>query len=160
MLFPIFLFSQPKEFNARSIVAGNWSTSSNSQFHVLYFIPIKGFGHFQALLNDKFLDIWILSKTTVRVTYEALNFTLSISHTDGPHPFGSTQLSKREFLDVAFVSRSAIGISVVDIEIGSITHWGVIRPRPTMASLSDTVKVAGFLALSFYLFKKVVSAVL
>jgi hypothetical protein len=144
-LFPGCAASQPTKFSLRSIVPGNWSTSSNGEFRVLYFVPLFGVGHYQALLNDKFLDIFIHSPTRARVTYEGYNFSLEIDNPIDSHPTSFAQISDSLWLDVCFLSRSAIEVSIADVVNKRILSWGFARPRLRPITLLDQVKAVGLL---------------
>lgn len=131
-----------KLFSLRSIVPGNWSTSSNDEFHVMYFVPYQG--HFQALLNDMALDMYVLSRSSVRVEYIKYNFTMELENVDDVHPHGYATLTDFLSVDVNFMSRNALTISIINTKEGMIKTWGVIRPHLTEISLVDAVKVVGF----------------
>ena len=157
-MFFVFLanvFSKLEDFNVRSIVAGNWSTSSNGEFHVMYFVPVKGYGHFQALLNDRFLDIWVLSKTNARVCYEGLNFTLQFEQSNTTHPFASAIMNDQLLVDVVLLTKNALRIAIVNRETGDITNWSVIRPKLATVTAKDVAIVVGFMAMSAYLARKI-----
>lgn len=140
-------------FSLRSIVPGNWSTSSNGEFHVMYFVPYKG--HFQALLKDRVLDAYILSRSSVRIEYMDYNFTVSLDNVDGIHPHGFTDVTNTISLDICFLSKNAFEVTVIDKERGKIETWGVIRPHLTEVNRLDILKVIGFFVGLIYVIKSI-----
>lgn len=110
-------------------IAGNWSSRSNNEYRVLYFIPITNIQHYQALLNDQFLDIYITSNSSVNVSYDKYNFTLALKDINS-HIFGSTRIAPNLVLEIFFFSQHVVEISIADTSKRSISSWIFQRPLP------------------------------
>jgi hypothetical protein len=153
MLTLAFSFCQAsnRDFSLRSIVSGNWSTSSNGQFRVLYFVPVHGKGHFQALLNDKFLDVFVTSLTSARVTYQQYNFTVNIENPLDDHPSAFSRVTESIFIDICLLSKSALDISIIDTSEGRISSWSVIRPHLKNVGKGDLFNaVVSLIGIAFF----------
>jgi hypothetical protein len=139
------------DLSLRSMVAGNWSTSSNGKFRVLYFVPVYGIGHFQALLDDKFLDVFVTSPTSARVVYENYNFTFAIANPNDGHPAAFASVTESIFIDGCLVSRSAIDISIINVNTSTMSSWSVIRPHLKEVRKGDVITaIAFFVAIAFF----------
>jgi hypothetical protein len=158
-MFPLFAISAsaaPPRFSLRLIVAGNWSTSSGAQLRVFYFVPVHGIGHFQALLNDKFLDIFITSQTSARVVYEQYNFTFDVSDPEGPHPTAFAEIADSLFVDVCLLSRSAFELALIDSKAQTIAGYSFIRPHLRTVTKSDLIQAILALAGIVFFAKKTI----
>jgi hypothetical protein len=155
-LFPGCVASQPTKFSLRSIVPGNWSSSSNGEFRVLYFVPLFGLGHYQALLNDKFLDIFIRSPTSAGVTYAGYNFSFEIDNPMDTHPTAFAKVSDALWLDICLVSGSAVEVSIADVTNKRILSWAFTRPGLRRITLFDQVKAVGLLVGVVFFAKKTI----
>jgi hypothetical protein len=146
----------PQGFSLRSIVAGNWSTSSGGRLRVLYFVPVHGIGHFQALLNDRFLDIFIASQTSARVLYGQYNFTISVSDPEGPHPTALAEIADSLFVDICLLSNSAFELALIDARAQTVTGWSFIRPHLTGLTKGSLIQAAVSLVGIVFFAKKTI----
>lgn len=138
-------------FSLSSVVSGNWSTHDLNTFTVLYFIRIPYNLHFQSLLLDKFLDIYITSPVSARIEYQEFNFTIEIKEPNSLHPYGYTQINDKLSLDLFFITRDAAQVSIIDKDSMKIYTYGWIRPEITQITYKEWIRVIGFiLSLLFF----------
>ena len=140
--FFIFLSSQSNKENRHAIqqyIAGNWSSRSNDQLHTLYFIPISNIHHYQALLNDKFLDIYVNSLLSIKVVYDKYSFSLDFKQI-GSYIYANQKIEDNFFIDVFAYSKDVVDISF------AIT-WTFQRPIPQLTTKDKFVVSAFFFSI-------------
>ncbi|OHS98332.1 hypothetical protein TRFO_08902 [Tritrichomonas foetus] len=148
LLFGFFhlLLCKPKDetFVVQRYIAGNWTTDSNNQIHTFYFIPIQNVNHYQALLNDKFLDIYIKSFSSVDISYMNYNFTLNFQNTNTRNPYAIAQIEPGYLIDVFIYTKDIIDVSLINETKNEIVVWTFKRPIPQLTRKDK------FVLLSFF----------
>lgn len=146
IFFLVFLSSQlekEKPFIIQHYIAGNWSSKSNNQLHTLYFIPISNIKHYQALLNDKFLDIYINSLLSIQVIFEKFNFSLNFKKI-GSYFYANSKIEENYFIDVFIYSRDVVDISFINSTKSEILTWTFQRPIPQITTKDKFVVISFF----------------
>lgn len=152
IFFLIFFSCQTKKVETvfiQQYIAGNWSSRSNNQLRTLYFIPISSIQHYQALLNDKFLDIYVKSLLSVQVVYDKYNFSLNFRKVKS-HLSAVAQIEPHFFIDVFTYSRDVIDIVFTNLTKVDMMTWTFQRPIPQLTT-KDKLVVTIFFSCIFVL---------
>lgn len=149
IFFLIFLSRQSKKekpFIIQRYISGNWSSRSNNQLHILYFIPISNNQHYQALLNDKFLDIYVNSFTSIQVFFCKFNFSLNFRQIRS-YFYANYQIEENFFIDVFIYSKDVIDVSFTNSTNGDIITWTFQRPIPQLTRKDKIITTSFFLGV-------------
>ena len=147
-----------KTFGLASIVSGNWSCMNKNDERVLFFVNL-GFRKYQALLNDKFLDVNITNSSAAQIAWNTYNFSINFQNYSTNHYFGFAKISENLLLSIEFQSRKACEIVLVDSNSRTINSWVYAKFQLPEATLLDFIKVFAFGFLIFYLSHKLVKSI-
>ena len=156
-LFSLALQVRPDSFSLQSLVSGNWTSDSNNQLHTLFFIPIKTVHHYQALLNNKFVDIYIKSNATADVIYENFNFSINVKILDSKYRYAFAQIDSDFYIEFFLDSIDYVSVTLIKISKKEIVEWVFKRPLPQL-NKKEKIMIGTFLfccfTFSFYGLKK------
>ena len=147
-----------KTFSLAGIVSGNWSCMNNNDNRVLFFVNL-GFRKYQALLNDKFLDVNITNSSAANIAWDSYNFSINFQNYSTNHYFGFAKISENLILNIEFQSRKACEVVLVDSYSRTINSWVYAKIQLPEATFLDFIKVFAFGFLIFYLSHKLVESI-
>ena len=133
-------------FSLEDTIRGNWTGIFEQRRHTCYFIRLSNFSHLQALLNDKFLDVYITSNTTADIHYDDLIWTMNFSFLNGTHPHSTAKISERYYIDMLFQNNELLDLSIVDVFSHTITN-SLFQKNYREAKNIDYPKAIGYLVL-------------
>lgn len=125
MLFTsLLLFESHKknqnEFNIANVIQGNWSRINSDKPLVLFFIRIQNYSHLQALLYDKFFDVYIHSPFKCTVFYQNFSANLQFTKVNQKHYISFSNISSDFNLDIEFQYSRWCVIRFINIKKQSI----------------------------------------
>lgn len=131
------------------VASGNWSIARRNEFYVAYFVRIaekqQREKHFQALLKDRFFNIFVESERRFRVEFMEYNFTAEVRNSeDEMFAEAFADVSDSLAVDIFFFSKSHISVSLIDKRSGDIEMWTVRRPISKEITRMEIFKMIGY----------------
>lgn len=155
---------ETQSYELLNIIRGNWSGNINNEKKILYFVQIKPY-FFQALLNDRFVDIHLYPPKSINFLYEKYNFTfefINVSRNSYMSQISSFYDSNNNkyIIDLYVYNRISIIIDIININKSQSTSIAFYKNIRRPLTLSDVIKSVSYIFSIMYFGSKLIRHIL